>query len=100
MIQICDHFNLSVTLIHVPDVVLVSLPVRQKQLPVVGKEEVRMSRDMYWLRIDRYYSTNVPAEMDKNKTERSQEEAVFGLDVPESYRTLSIRTAVFLNHRG
>lgn len=28
----------------------------ENNVPVVGKEEIRMSRDMYWLRIDRYYS--------------------------------------------
>ena len=32
---------------------------------VVGKEEMRKSRDMYWLRIDRYYSS----DMDKDRAE-------------------------------
>jgi molybdopterin-containing oxidoreductase family iron-sulfur binding subunit len=28
----------------------------ENNVPVVGKEEIRKSRDMHWLRIDRYYS--------------------------------------------
>jgi len=28
----------------------------ENNTPTVGKEQMRMSRDMYWLRIDRYYS--------------------------------------------
>jgi molybdopterin-containing oxidoreductase family iron-sulfur binding subunit len=30
----------------------------ENNVPVVGKEEIRKSRDMHWLRIDRYYSSD------------------------------------------
>ncbi len=37
----------------------------ENNVPVVGKEEMRMSRDMYWLRIDRYYSAKQKIEQKK-----------------------------------
>jgi molybdopterin-containing oxidoreductase family iron-sulfur binding subunit len=39
----------------------------ENNVPVVGKTEVRKSRDMHWLRIDRYYSSTDSFEDDEAK---------------------------------
>ena len=39
----------------------------ENNVPVVGKEEMRRSRDMHWLRIDRYYSSEESFEADNEK---------------------------------
>ncbi len=39
----------------------------ENNVPVVGKAEVRKSRDMHWLRIDRYYSSEESFEADNIK---------------------------------
>jgi MoCo/4Fe-4S cofactor protein with predicted Tat translocation signal len=45
----------------------------ENNVPVVGKEEIRRSRDMHWLRIDRYYSSDMTDE-------RAEEEDVSTID--------------------
>ena len=35
----------------------------ENNVPVVGKEEIRKSRDMHWMRIDRYYSSEMTKEV-------------------------------------
>ncbi|HIG32883.1 MAG TPA: 4Fe-4S dicluster domain-containing protein [Flavobacteriales bacterium] len=39
----------------------------ENNVPVVGKEEVRKSRDMHWLRIDRYFSSDMTKELSKEE---------------------------------
>jgi len=39
----------------------------ENNVAVVGKEEVAKSRDMFWLRIDRYYSANMTREKAKEE---------------------------------
>ena len=41
----------------------------ENNVPVVGKREIRVSRDMHWLRIDRYYSSEATFEGDNEKKE-------------------------------
>lgn len=41
----------------------------ENNVPVVGKSEVRRSRDMHWLRIDRYYSSEETFAEDVQKKE-------------------------------
>ena len=37
----------------------------ENNVPVVGKHEIRVSRDMHWLRIDRYYSSDMTVAQGK-----------------------------------
>ncbi|QNM85491.1 TAT-variant-translocated molybdopterin oxidoreductase [Polaribacter pectinis] len=78
--EIGHHFNLSIDLTSCTGCGACVIACHaENNVPVVGKNEVRVGRDMHWLRIDRYYSSEV---------ETREEAKELGLSRGEMYEAL------------
>ena len=70
--SIGPHFNLSIDLATCTGCAACVIACHaENNVPVVGKHEIRVSRDMHWLRIDRYYTSDMTEE-------KGKEEGIYG----------------------
>ncbi len=88
--EVGHHFNLSIDLTSCTGCgACVVACHSENNVPVVGKDEVRVGRDMHWLRIDRYYSSKVEDKQAEAKMTMAQFKAdnpkIAGKDIERKY---------------